>query len=220
MTAPTPLAPRAVIFDWDNTLVDTWPAIHHALAVTFEAMGMTPWTFEETKARVRASARDAFPALFGARTEEATRLFYGTFEADHLETLREMPGAAPMLEALHAEGLPLAVVSNKRGNILRREAAHLGWNGYFHRLIGATDAARDKPAREPVVMALEGTQVTPGEEVWFVGDTDIDVQCALNARCRPVLLRAAPPAPDEFGAGVAVDHVSSCRELQQIVTVG
>ena len=212
--------PRALVFDWDNTLVDTWPAIHHALAVTFETMGMAPWTFEQTKARVRASARDAFPKLFGERAEEATRIFYGTFEADHLETLREMPGASAMLEALHRQGFWLAVVSNKRGNILRREAAHLGWNGYFRRLVGATDALRDKPAREPVVMALDGSRVALGKEVWFVGDTDIDMQCALNANCQPVLLRPAPPDDGEFGPGVAVDHVPSLSDLQELLASG
>lgn len=211
--------PRALVFDWDNTLVDTWPAIHHALGVTFDAMGMTPWTFEETKQRVRASARDAFPKLFGARTEEATRIFYGTFEADHLETLRAMPGAGPMLDALYAEGLALAVVSNKRGNILRREAEHLGWTGYFHRLVGATDAPRDKPACEPVAMALEGTDVASGEEVWFVGDTDIDVECALNSKCRPILLRSAPPGDGEFGLDIVVDHVPTCQKLQEMLTM-
>ena len=59
--------PAALLFDWDNTLADTWPAIHHALAVTFRAMDREPWTLEETRARVRASARDSFPALFGSR---------------------------------------------------------------------------------------------------------------------------------------------------------
>jgi phosphoglycolate phosphatase len=206
-----------LIFDWDNTLVDTWPAIHHALSVTFDAMGMDPWTFEETKARVRASARDAFPLLFGARAEEATRIFYGTFEASHLETLREMAGAGPMLDALYRDGYLLSVVSNKRGNILRREAGHLGWELYFHRLIGATDAVRDKPAREPVIMALQGSGVEPGDDVWFVGDTDIDMECARNARCRPVLLRASPPLDGEFGAEGPVDHVASCEKLAEFL---
>jgi phosphoglycolate phosphatase len=34
----------------------------------------------------------------------------------------------------------LGVVSNKRGYLLRREAAHLGWMSLFHRLVGANDA--------------------------------------------------------------------------------
>ena len=82
--------PRALLFDWDNTLVDSWDAIHHALVVTFEAMGHEPWSLDETKARVRRSLRDAFPALFGARWEEARKLYLDTFTATHLE--RHRPG--------------------------------------------------------------------------------------------------------------------------------
>ena len=59
--------PDAIIFDWDNTLVDTWPVIHAALFETFTAMGHVPWTLEETKARVALSMRESFPKLFGDR---------------------------------------------------------------------------------------------------------------------------------------------------------
>ncbi len=125
-----PARPRGLLFDWDNTLIDSWVAIHHALGVTFEAMGHEPWTLEETRARVRRSARESFPVLFGARADEAMEIFYRTFEADHLEQLRARDGAGQMLEWLAGGGaFYLAVVSNKRGNLLRREAAHLDWDG-------------------------------------------------------------------------------------------
>ena len=29
--------PRAAIFDWDNTLVDTWPVIHESMNATLYA---------------------------------------------------------------------------------------------------------------------------------------------------------------------------------------
>ena len=50
--APLP-RPRAVLFDWDNTLVDSWPIIHQALHDMFTAMGHAPWTLDECKARLR-----------------------------------------------------------------------------------------------------------------------------------------------------------------------
>ena len=56
--SPTLTLPKAVIFDWDNTLVDSWPVIHHALNETLEAYGKPLWTLEETKDRVRHSMRD------------------------------------------------------------------------------------------------------------------------------------------------------------------
>jgi phosphoglycolate phosphatase len=71
--------PRAVLFDWDNTLVDNWATITEAFNATLTAMGHRPWTIEETRARVRASLRDSFPKLFGERWEEAKRIYIDTF---------------------------------------------------------------------------------------------------------------------------------------------
>jgi len=210
--------PRALLFDWDNTLVDTWTVIHHALNRTFAEMGHRPWTLDETRRRVRASARDSFPLIFGERAEEAAELFYRIFEADHLAKLRARAGAADLLAGLAARGdLYLAVVSNKRGHILRREAAHLGWDRFFSRLVGANDAAHDKPASEAVEMALAESGIAAGPEVWFVGDTDIDMACAVNTGCLPVLLRDAPPEADEFGPDVPRIHVSDCEALLDLV---
>ncbi len=215
MTDPRP---RALLFDWDNTLVDTWPTIHHALNVTLAAMGAPAWSFEETKLRVRASARDSFPALFGERAQEAMEIYYGTFRARHLEQLREREGATEMLRSLSADGRYwLGVVSNKTGEILRLEAEHLAWNGYFGRIVGATDAARDKPAVEPVELALDGSGVPRGEAVWFVGDTDIDMLCAGNAGCVPVLLRPEPPRDGEFGDNCPQFHVKCCAALAELL---
>ncbi len=209
-------APRALLFDWDNTLVDTWGVIHRALTTTLEAMGHRPWSLDETRKRVRASARDSFPALFGDRADEAMAIFYGSFEATHLADLRARPGAAEMLAHLAEAGLLMGVVSNKRGYLLRREAEHLGWTGWFHRLVGADDARLDKPAVEAVDLALEGSGLNRGPAVWFVGDTDIDMLCAVRARCLPVLLRPEPPDGDEFGKYPPHFHVASCEALVEL----
>ncbi len=210
--------PAALLFDWDNTLADTWPAIHHALAVTLRAMDREPWTFEETRARVRASARDSFPALFGSRAEEAMGIFFQTYDSDHLAELRERPGATDMLERLNAAGFYLAVVSNKRGDILRREADALNWTRLFRRLVGANDAERDKPAAAPVHLALEDSAIAPGPDIWFVGDTDIDLVCAANSGCVPVLLRPEPPLPGEFADHPPHRYFDSCAALAQLLT--
>jgi phosphoglycolate phosphatase len=210
--------PVALLFDWDNTLADTWPAIHHALAATFRALDREPWTFEETRARVRASARDSFPALFGARAEEAMGIFYRSFETDHLAKLRERPGATDMLERLDAAGFYLAVVSNKRGDLLRQEADALNWTHLFRRLVGANDAARDKPAVAPVNLALEDGAIAPGPDIWFVGDTDLALACAVNSGCVPVLLRAEAPGPGEFADHPPHRYFDSCAALAEVLT--
>ena len=217
MTPVQPEKPRAVLLDWDNTLVDTWPVIHDAMTVTLAAMGHEPWSIEKTRERVRRSMREAFPELFGDRWEEARDIFYSRFHAIHIELLKTCAGAEDLLAALGARGIYAAVVSNKRGENLRREAAHLGWEDYFGHLIGAMDAERDKPAVEPVQLALAGSGVAAGSDVWFVGDTEIDLQCAHNAGCVPVLIRPHAPEPGEFENFAPGLHFSGCGQLAALV---
>jgi len=209
--------PQAIIFDWDNTLVDTWTTIHAALAVTFEAMDQTPWTLEETRQRVRYSMRESFPKLFGSRWEDAVRIFYEAFERLHLESLMPFPGAQDMLQTLSERNVLLGVVSNKTGRYLREEAAHLGWDGFFHAVVGAGDAANDKPAVDPLLMALDGSMISPGETVWFVGDAGIDMEIAYRANCVPVLMREALPEGLEFEEFQPKVHLRRCMELATYV---
>jgi phosphoglycolate phosphatase len=209
-------APAALIFDWDNTLVDSWAIIHDAMNVMLPQLGHEPWPFEETRRRARKSLRDAFPALFGARWQEAQRIYLEAFEAIHLERLSPLPGAASLIAGLHAEGRYLAVVSNKTGAVLRKEVAALGWQHRFARLVGAGDAERDKPDRAPVDLALAGSEHSAGEAVWFIGDTDIDMVCARNAGCLPVLIHAEI-ADSEFDEVRPALHFSDCMALGRAI---
>ena len=183
---PVPLRrPRAILFDWDNTLVDSWATIHEALNFLMRAMDKPEWSLAETHARVRLSLREAFPPLFGERWEEARGIYLGRFREIHLDRLSPLPGREALLRALLEEGMFLGVVSNKTGELLRREVARLGWSEFFGSVIGAGDAPADKPAVEPVHLALSPSGVPAGEEVWFVGDT----QSTWNVRSTAVACR-------------------------------
>lgn len=179
--------PKAVIFDWDNTLVNTWPVIHGALFRTFEQYGLEPWTLEETKSRVAHSLRDSFPKLFGEGWEEAGKAYQAHYIANHLAELEVLAEAEDVLRYLKEKGVYIALVSNKRGPTLRKEVAHLGWEGYFSAAVGSGDVAHDKPHPAPVFAALEGSGVEPAADVWFVGDTHVDLEIARNTGCTPVL---------------------------------
>jgi phosphoglycolate phosphatase len=204
--------PRAILFDWDNTLVESWGVIHEAMNLTLAAMGFGRWTREETEQRVRASLRDSFPSMFGARWRDAEQIFYNSFAAIHLQHLRALPGASDMLKHLaEIERIYLGVISNKRGEYLRREADHLGWTGHFRALAGAGDAARDKPAIEHVHLALG--ELACGADIWLVGDADIDLKCARNAGCTPVLMRPAAPAEGEFPGHEPTLYFPDCAGL-------
>ncbi len=205
--------PKALIFDWDNTLVDSWPVIHDALNTTYRAYGMREWTLDETRANVRESVRDRFPKIFGDEWEAAADVFYKRYAEIHAEAIKPADGADEMLEKLAGEGLYLSIVSNKRGDYLRKEAKQLGWHRHFSAMIGALDADRDKPDPAPVLMALEPGDHKPGTNVWFVGDADIDLTCAANTGCVPVLVRPEAPGDGEFAEHPPVHYFVNCQSL-------
>ena len=53
---------------------------------------------------------------------------------------------------------------------------------------GAGEAVRDKPDRAPFEMALRPFNLAPGPEIWYVGDTALDMQAAHECGCVAVLL--------------------------------
>ena len=194
--------PRALLLDWDNTLVDTWPCIGKATNITLEAMGHAPWSEAEIRARVAGSLRDTFPRIYGERWEEAREIYYKAFSDVHLEMLRALDGAEEVLNAALNAGLYLGVVSNKTGRYLRAEADHLGWSRFFGKIVGAQDAHRDKPDPAPIHLALSAGNIPAGADVWFVGDAPIDVRCGRAAGCTTILLGPAP-LRDEGGGALA-----------------
>jgi phosphoglycolate phosphatase len=207
--------PRAILFDWDNTLVDTWPCIGKATNITLEAMGMTPWSDAEIRARVAGSLRDTFPKIYGARWEEARDIYYKAFGDVHLEMLRSLPCAEDVLAVSSDAGLYLGVVSNKTGRYLRAEADHLGWGRFFKKVVGAQDADRDKPDPAPVHLALSTGNIRAAPDVWFVGDAPIDVTCGRAAGCTTVIV-----GPEPSGGSVterAHAYVTDCAALADLI---
>ena len=212
----SPSPPQAILFDWDNTLVDSWATIHTALNHVMGVMGKPAWTMADTRARVRLSLRESFPLHFGERWEEARDIYLDHFRAIHLARLAALPGCAELLEGLALAGIYLGVVSNKTGALLRLEADEIGWSRYFGRIVGAGDAAADKPDPAPVRLALEPSGIAAGERVWFVGDTGTDMVCAVNAACVPVLLGDAPDA-EELPHAVPRLRFSEAADLLRFV---
>lgn len=192
--------PRAVIFDWDNTLVDTWPIIHIALEQTFRALGVDPWDFDTTKRRVKKSMRDSFPEIFGPDWQQAGELYQKHYREHHLVKLKPLAGAIATLDVIKKLGIPMFIVSNKKGGNLRQEIAHLGWGHYFKGIAGSDDAAKDKPHADPVLHALTPHGFKPAEDIWFIGDSDIDLECAKNTNCTPVLYGDFAAAQLEYTA--------------------
>lgn len=182
--------PKAVYFDWDGTLVDSLAFITKAHNHVRRSLGITPeLTKEEFHYYLGMPRAVIFSELYKERADEGETAFVQYYNDNHLSDIQLIEGAQNLLETLDAQGITLGVVSNKRGNFLREEINHLGWDKYFGtRVIGSGDTAEDKPSAMPLEHGLSlMSEKLNKNDIWYVGDTDIDLQCANNAEVVGIL---------------------------------
>ncbi|EKE08967.1 MAG: phosphatase [uncultured bacterium] len=204
--------PQAILFDWDQTLVDNWRVIHKSINITRKALGLSELSSDEYWSRPHQSTRDAGEDLFGKQFEEGERLFYASVEKVHLLDLKSLEGADAMIQYLKKRGIYLGIVSNKTGYILRKEVEHLGWQSHFHKVIGSRDTEEDKPSPIPVHTALEDSATQASHNVWFVGDSMIDVSCARASGCVPVVV-----GDGEASKQKNIIHAKNCMGLANLI---
>jgi len=202
--------PRAIIFDWDNTLIDNWVSIAAALNDTFDKFGHEAWTIDEIRKRCARPSLEVFPEWFGGDWRSAYEFFYNRFGEIHADGLHALPGADTLLRWLQEQNVPVFVISSKRGDYLRKQVTTLGWDGLFSATVGSQDAPRDKPARESVEFALKAKKMSPDADIWFVGDGALDMQCAQNSGCTPVFLGATEEAARLYVARA----FTNCHDLR------
>lgn len=210
--------PKAILFDWDNTLVDTWPCIIHTMNATLHAMGHAAWSAQEAKQRIAKSLRDTFPVLFGDRWEDARDIFYAELEKCHLNMLTLLPDVDETLRFFEDRKIPVGIISNKTGRYLRAEINALGWQDRFTFVAGAGDFEKDKPAPNAVFGFLERVKLAPAPDIWFVGDSPVDVETAYAAGCTSIFLRGGGEHvfPHEKAPHFEIEN---CQELSKLAEI-
>jgi phosphoglycolate phosphatase len=204
--------PKAILFDWDNTLVENWRTVLEAINTALQAVNRPLITIEQFWGRPHHSMRDTAVELFGEQAEKGEKIYYEAFSKLHLQTIRVLEGAETLLTELKNRGIYRGIVSNKDGHHLRKEVTHLGWDPHFHRIIGARDTTEDKPSSIPVLAALEGSMIRPSQEVWFVGDSIVDVHCARASGCVPLVVGDGEASQQED-----IIHVKDCSGLVNLL---
>lgn len=208
MTHPL-IFPEAVFFDWDNTLVDTDQSIYHAMSAVFQHFKNRPLGLEEFRKQPALSVRDSFFALFSAdQCHAAEQMFYNKVMQS---TFQPFAYSFTLLEYLHKRNIPMGVVSNKKGNFLRQDVEKLGWSSFFRAVVGSCDAPEDKPSAAPLLQALEQSGLNPSKNIWFVGDTEIDMLCAHRSEVTAVAV--APQAHYAAEAEIKVSGIQGLSEL-------
>lgn len=177
---------KAILWDWDGTLVDSHETIRAAYNAARKAFDMPAMSSEEIKSHVSLSGREALPKMFGDRAEQASKIFYETYQKLAPKTVVAKPNRTEILRAIADAGYSQAVLSNKKGDILRKECQALGWQGYFTDCIGAGDTEKDKP--EPHMYHLWSAKSHQPKQTMYIGDAPIDAHFAYNCHVDCILL--------------------------------
>lgn len=170
-------------FDWDGTLLDS---IGRTLSTYTELFRELEVPFDEAAFR-RHYAPDwrqlyRRVGLEEARWAEADRRWQQLYEG---EVSGLVPGAAPALEELRRESLPLALVSGGDRHRVELEVRANGLSGYFAAAVYGDEVPHPKPDPAPVILAARYLRLTPPELV-FVGDHPDDMLMARQAGALPI----------------------------------
>ena len=179
--------PKAILCDWDGVIVDSEHMIFSSLQETFRHFNLEGPSLPDFYKFYGYSLADAFKRDFKDHWEEARDIYYKIQINREINTPEIFEGVQEFLEIVSQKNIYCAVVSNKKGDDLRREAKSLNLDQYFAKIIGAHDAPRSKPFPDPVEHALKETGLNPQDHpIWFIGDRSVDMECAHATKCIPI----------------------------------
>lgn len=179
--------PAAVIFDFDDTLVNARPIIDRSLAATLAKFNISSDIIKEKNIDVNRSLRDYFHQVFADKIHEARDAYYKHY-VEFAKELSPLENSEAVLKLLHANKVFTAVVSNKNGPRLRHEIGEkFFWQHYFNEIVGAGDVEEDKPSAMPAKFALKNSNIYDYSDVWFIGDSLVDIETAKNLGCKAIL---------------------------------
>ena len=218
----------AIGFDLDGTLLDTFrdlgAAVNHALVLG----GFDEVSVETSKDLIGGGAKimlaRALDAQGGVPADEFKRLYKAMlayYEAHNAVHTAPYPGVREVLAQLAANGVRMAVVTNKFEAFARNVLTRLDLIGQFDTVIGGDSMGKGpdgqflaKPHPAPVIAAREATG---GGRFVFIGDSSYDVRAAKAAGV-PVIAAAygyCDAPPHDLGADGVIDSFAQLIPVLQ-----
>lgn len=183
MTMPMPItqirpAFRAVVFDLDGVLVDSFEVMRQAFTVAYaEVVGDGPAPFEEYNRHQGRYFPDIM-RIMGLPPEMEEPFVRESYRLSH--EVRLFGGVPELLHELRDRGVRMAVATGKSGPRARSLLASLGVLDFFDHVIGSDEVERPKPAPDIVRRALMLLNTEP-EEALMIGDAVTDLTSARGA---------------------------------------
>ena len=212
---------RAVIFDLDGTLVDSYAALTEAVNYARRQQGL----HELTSARIRDFVGDGLEKLleraFGTADlpDGAKDDFESRYDEICCEESRVLADVEATLGELHGLGVAMAVCTNKPTAFSRKILEFLDLAPYFRAIVGPDLAGARKPEAQHLLHTLAATDVDPADAL-FVGDMPIDVQAARNSGIEVAVVATGSASSDELRASRPDHYLDRFSDLLALVCTG
>ena len=212
---------RAVIFDLDGTLVDSYAALTEAVNYARRRHGL----HELTPAHIRDFVGDGLERLL-ERAFNATDLpisvkddFENRYDEICCAESRVLCDVEATLEELHALGIAMAVCTNKPTAFSRKILEFLKLAPYFRAIVGPDLAGARKPEAQHLLHTLASTDVSPADAL-FVGDMPIDVQAARNSGIEVAVVATGSSSSEQLRASRPDHYLDRFSDLLTLVCNG
>jgi 2-phosphoglycolate phosphatase len=213
------LAPRAIVFDLDGTLIDSRgdiaAAMTHAFAVTGRRTvpGSSFLRFVGDGARMLCARAASLPEKDPQvdKLLEAYLEYYVDHPTDHTKW---MPHAREVLDKLR--DYPLALCTNKSRVSVEAILSRLGVRSLFAAIAAGDDAPERKPQPEPLLSIASRLGLQPAQLV-IVGDGPQDVDAGRRAGTRTVGVIGVFVPRDRLSNAQPDVLLDSLQELPDII---
>lgn len=188
---------NCVIFDWDETLLYSFPVRRAIMQGVLDAAGISELTGQKVLDSLHGTSLEVFLDDFEAkhgRMPSLYKTYRKTYWFKEHKGIALYPGVLDLLNALRDKGILLGIVTQKISHLeiegrvigVMDELKELGIRGLFGAVVGYDDVVNPKPHPEPALLALKQLGAMPVNSL-IVGDSAADIQSGRAAGCTTCL---------------------------------
>lgn len=217
----SPLRYRAVLFDLDGTLVDSYAALAEALNHARRVHGYEELAAEKIRGFVGEGIDRLLQRAFDSSEipPSVQRAFERRYDEICCEESRVLDDVEGTLDDLSAMNVAMAVCTNKPTGFSRKILDFLRLSRHFHAIVGPDLSGARKPDARHLLTALASTSCAPGEAL-FVGDMPIDVEAARNSGIDIAVVATGSSTPEQLRAAAADHYLDRFSDLLPLVREG
>lgn len=172
---------RAVLFDLDGTLADSYAAITASVNHVLEHHGRPTLTEQQVRGLVGHGLENLMETILpGIDPDAAAKLYrehHPSVLASHTKLL---PGVEEGLKDLRKAGIKLGICSNKPSYFTRALLKIFHIEEQFDVVFGPDDVGVAKPDPAMILQSLERMGM-PREQALYVGDMEVDIETGRRA---------------------------------------